>query len=236
MSAEVERLQLPLRDSVTEAVTAALHRPEEARGPAFLLTPGASGHLDSAPLVAFADALAAAGLVVVRVNLPYTEAGRRTPPRAERAVDPFRQIAERARRALGGAWSGADAWVLGGKSYGGRVASLAVATGLEARGLCFYGYPLHPPGRAEQPRVDHWARIGVPCLFLQGSRDRFCDLSLLDANLHRLPRRATVEVVEGGDHSLAVARSAAPDGRPRAATETLADLAPVVATWARALD
>lgn len=236
MSAPVERIALAVTGRAVDAVTAAVHRPEETQSPAFLLAPGAGGDLDFAPLVAFAEGLAAAGHLVVRCNLPYREAGRRSPPRAEQAAGAYQEIAGAARQAVGGRWSEPGDWVVGGKSFGGRVASLAVAAGLGARGLCFYGYPLHAPGRADQLRVAHWPDIAVPCLFLQGTRDRFCDLEPLRASLRHLPRRARLEVVEGGDHSLAVSRAAAPDGVARSAEEVLPELAEVAAAWARAIE
>src|SRR5690606_37833056 len=107
----------------------------------------------------------------------------------------------------------AQMWVAGGKSYGGRVASLAaVDDGLDVVGLIMHGYPLHPPGKPDQLRVDHWHRVTVPVLFLQGSRDTFGSPAELDEHLTKLPRRASVVTVKDGDHSLDVAGVHAPDG------------------------
>lgn len=170
--------------------------------------------------------LAARGHLVVRFNLPYRSAGGRTPPVAERSVPGFVGAFEQVR-----ARPAEQVWAVGGKSYGGRVASLAVAGGLEAAALVFYGYPLHPPGRPQQLRVDHWGSIRVPCLFLEGTHDPFCRLELLTEALPLLSGPSTLHLVEGGDHSLAVPASRSPTGRARSAVSVLADLAEVVAGW-----
>ena len=189
-----------------------------------LLTHGAGGNAAGAGLAALAGGLAAAGHLVARFNLPYREQGRATPPPAERSVPGYAEAAAQARATLD-----PRPWALGGKSYGGRVASLAVAGGLEAAALVFYGYPLHPPGKPEAVRVAHWPSIAVPCLFLEGTQDPFCDLGLLRANLDTLGGPATLHVVEGGDHSLRVRSARRGEGA------VLADLAVVVAEWLDAL-
>lgn len=232
MKVTTEPLQLPVEDEPVEAVSAAVHRPSRPTGPAVLLTHGAGGDLDGAGLVALADAIAAEGHLVVRANLPFREAGKGRPPRADRSVPGLVQVATAARAAV----APRRPWVLSGKSYGGRVASMAVAEGLDCAGLVFYGYPLHPPGRPDRLRVDHWPLLTVPCLFLQGTRDAFCDLDLLDQNLRKLARRATVHVVEGGDHSLKVTGKASPDGQARSAAATCATLGTTVADWIDDLD
>lgn len=192
--------------------------------PAVLLTHGAGGDLRGRGLVALSRGLAAAGHLTVRANLAYRDAGRRTPPRAEQQVEPYAALVAEVR----GGFGEVPSWALGGKSYGGRVASMAVADRLvEAAALVFYGYPLHPPGEPERLRVDHWPRIAVPCLFLQGTRDPFCDLGLLERHLGELGGRSDLEVVDGGDHSLATRRGNEAD--------VVGGLAPRIATWLRSL-
>lgn len=165
------------------------------------------------------------GHLVVRFDLAYREAGRASPPAAEKSVPGYFDVFDAARSE-----HGEERWVVGGKSYGGRVASLAVAAGMGARGLIFYGYPLHAPGRADRPRVEHWGDIGVPSLFLQGSNDAFCDLVVLRDHLGLL-QDARLEVVQGGDHSLKVSASRAPDGVARSPERVLSDLEPVIAEF-----
>lgn len=226
MKVTTERRDVATPGEVADAVSAVVHRPSRPRRPAFLLTHGAGGDLDDPGLEALAGAIAAQGHLVVRVNLPFRQAGRRTPPRADRAVNAFRTVAEAVR-----ALAPRTPWVLGGKSYGGRVASMAVAAGLPAAGMLFYGYPLHPPGKPDKLRTDHWPDVKVPCLFLQGDRDPFNEGELLTEQLRRFPRRARVHVVPGGDHSLRVTGRHAPDGVARPAAEVLGGLGPLVEQW-----
>src|SRR5439155_815362 len=96
--------------------------------------------------------------------------------------------------------------VAGGKSFGGRMTSTAQAEEPlpGVRGLVFLGFPLHPPGRAGDQRAEHLAQVQVPMLFLQGTRDDFADLTLLKPLIKRLGQRATLHLVEGGDHSFHV--------------------------------
>jgi predicted alpha/beta-hydrolase family hydrolase len=207
--------------------------PDQAGGPSgasatgVLLTHGAGGDCRGPGLTALARGLATLGHPVGRFDLPYRVAGRRSPPEAERSVPAFADALAEARST----YPDVRAWAVGGKSYGGRVASLAVAGGLDAAALIFYGYPLHPPGRPERLRVGHWPSIRVSCLFLQGTADPFCDLGLLREHLPSLGAPATLHVVDGGDHSLAVTASRSPDGRARPAAEVLEGLAPVAAAW-----
>lgn len=237
------RLQLPVAAPRVDAVTAVLHLPDDPTGPPVLLTHGAGGDLDGDSLVALAEVLADLGCTVVRANLPYREEGRRAAPRAEASVAPFLSLWRSADRLLvdEGHTEAGSAWVLAGKSYGGRVASLAVADepadgpAPPAAGLLFYGYPLHPPGKPEKLRVAHWPRIGVPCLFLQGDRDTFSSGDLLEQHLTKLPRRATLELVRGGDHSLRITGKASPDGRPHNPVAVIRGLSPVVADWLASL-
>ncbi len=122
-------------------------------------------------MVAFALALARRGCHAVTFNFPYTEQGRRLPDRAPTLEACFRDVitAIRARPDLAAA-----PLVIGGKSMGGRMASHLAAQGLpDLAGLVALGYPLHPPGRPEQLRAEHLARIRQPLLIVQGSRDAF---------------------------------------------------------------
>ena len=221
----VEQFSLP---AGTIRVRTEVHRPDgEATPPFFFLTHGAGGDRNTPGLMALAEALAANGHLVVRADLPYRAAGRSTPPAAEKSVPGFTQSFLDAKRRFGPEVP----WVVGGRSYGGRVASMAVAEGLEVAGLVLYSYPLHRPGDPSQPRVAHWPRIKVPTLFLEGTNDPFCDLDLLSAHLPELSGPATVHLIPGGDHTLKVAAARAPDGKARSERSVVLSLAPVIESW-----
>jgi predicted alpha/beta-hydrolase family hydrolase len=170
--------------------------------------------------------LAREGNVAVKFNFPYTEARRRAP-------DP-RAVLERCYEAVVDTVSRdatiAPAWIaIGGKSLGGRIASYLAAGGAPIRGLLLLGYPLHPAGRPERLRGDHLPRITVPMLFVQGTRDPLCDLSLLRPILARLPH-ATLHTIENADHSFRLPRR---EGRPDA--DVWAEIVAVAARWLKAL-
>jgi hypothetical protein len=134
------------------------------------------------------------------------------------AIATWRAAAEAAAARSGGG----PVWA-GGKSYGGRMASMAVAEGMEIAGLVFLGYPLHPPAKPDQVRADHLSAIRVPMLFLQGSKDPFARPDRLEPVLRSLGTRATFVAIEGGDHSFNRSRK----DDPREVGASLAE--PVVA-------
>ena len=117
----------------------------------------------------------------------------------------------------------------GGKSMGGRMTSLAAAAGKlsELRGLVFLGFPLHPAGKPGSARADHLDEVSLPMLFLQGTRDRLAGLDLLRPVCSRLGTRATLWIVEGGDHSFHVLKRSG-----RSDAELLDELADQTAAFA----
>jgi uncharacterized protein len=123
------------------------------------LTPGAGSSADHPSLRAIEAAVAP--LPVVRHDFPYRRAGRRAPDRAPVLIADVVSAVPEGR------------WVLGGRSMGGRICSMAVAEGLTAAGLVLISYPLHPPGKPEKLRVEHLPSITVPCLCVSGTRDAF---------------------------------------------------------------
>jgi len=159
---------------------------------------GAGSNRETPFLVRMGEALAASGRSVLIHNFPYSEARRRVPdpPAVLEATVGVAAAEARAR--------GASYLVLGGKSMGGRIASQAVAKGLAANALVFFGYPLHPPGKEDQLRDRHLARVASPMLFLQGTRDAFARWDLIEAVTRRLGVRATLARIEGADHGYKV--------------------------------
>lgn len=179
------------------------------------LTHGAGGTLDTPSLVAYAEAMAARGTYVVRFNLPYVEAGRKTPGPQARDEACWRDVATSLR-------GRAPRLLLGGRSYGGRMASHVVADGVSCEGLVLLAYPLHPPGKPESLRTAHLERIMQPMLFLQGTRDPFADPALLTRTLALLPG-ATRHRLDGGDHGHKVAG--------RTVADVAAELADATVEW-----
>jgi predicted alpha/beta-hydrolase family hydrolase len=143
-------------------------RKKQSSAGALLLTPGSSGSADHHTLVAIEQAVAP--MPVARIDFPNRRAGKKSPDRPDRAVACIREEAEllRARAAVA-----AGSLVFGGRSFGGRMCSLAVAEGLPAAGLVLLSYPLHPPGKPDKLRTEHFDDITVPCLFVSGERDPF---------------------------------------------------------------
>lgn len=166
---------------------------------ALLLTPGAGADRNQAALVAVDELVSADGVVVERMDFPYRLAGRKAPDRAPVLINAVRTgaaaLAERARVAP-------NRVVLGGRSMGGRMCSLAVAEGLPALALVLISYPLHPPGKPEQLRTDHFPQLSVPCVFISGTRDAFGSPEQLQTATKAIPGPVTHHFLEGGDHGL----------------------------------
>ena len=220
-----------MRVAVSEGTVSALVYPSAAAarlGVTLILGHGAGAPQSSDFMVTFAAGLARRGLDVVTFNFPYMEQGRRLPDRSDTLEACFRAVvgAARARPDLA-----AGRLVIGGKSLGGRMASHLGAAGVDRlAGLVFLGYPLHPPGRPEKPRAAHLARIQVPMLFVQGSRDAFGTPEELGPVLAPLGPAATVHVVPGGDHSFKVPRRG-----PVAQAAVLEGIQDEIAGWVRRL-
>jgi len=162
-----------------------------------LLTPGAGASRDQPSLVAAGQALAP--VVVERMDFPYRLAGRSRPDKAEVLVAAVREGAARLADATGLAPA---RLVLGGRSMGGRICSMAVAEGLDALGLALVSYPLHPPGKPDRLRTEHFPQLDLPCLFLSGTRDSFGTRGELEEATAAIPGPVTHVWLEGGDHGL----------------------------------
>lgn len=170
-----------------------------AAGAGLLLTPGAGAGRDQPSLVAIEQGLAPAGVVVSRMDFPYRLAGRRAPDRPPVLLAAVREGAARL-AAETGLPPGRIA--LGGRSMGGRMCSMAAADGLACLALVLVSYPLHPPGRPDRLRVDHFPALTVPCLFVSGTRDAFATPAELEHHAAAIPGPVTIEWIDGGDHGL----------------------------------
>lgn len=166
---------------------------------ALLLAPGASAGSDQPALVAIDGAVSALGVAVARLDFPYRLAGRRAPDRPPVLIGAVREAAAALATT---ARVPPERVVAGGRSMGGRICSMAVAEGLPALGLVLVSYPLHPPGRPDRMRTEHFALLHLPCLFLSGTRDAFGTPEELAAATAAIPGPVTHAWVDGGDHGL----------------------------------
>jgi predicted alpha/beta-hydrolase family hydrolase len=170
--------------------------PKRGADRAVLLAHGAGADMNAAALTTVADALADAKIPSLRFNFPYTAAGRRSPDRPpvlEAAVrGAIEELATRTK--LPG-----DRLVLGGRSMGGRIGSM-VAADDGALGLALLGYPLHPPGKPEQLRIEHFPRLAMPVLFASGTRDAFGSPEELKRNAKKIKGRVQFHWIDTGDH------------------------------------
>jgi uncharacterized protein len=169
------------------------------RATGLLLAPGAGADRDQPTLVALDQAAVAAGAVVERMDFPYRLAGRRAPDREPVLLAAVREAASGLAVRAG---LEPGRLVLGGRSMGGRMCSMAVADGLAALGLALISYPLHPPGRPDRLRVAHFGRLEVPCLFVSGTRDAFGTQEELERETAAIPGPVTRVWIDGKDHGL----------------------------------
>lgn len=151
----------------------------------------------------FAQAMSVLSVSTLRFNFPYMDAGKKFPDPAPRAVSVWKQVYQWADENLA---EGLPVFAAR-KSFGGRMASVAAAEGMKVPGLIFLGYPLHAPRKPEKLRDEHLYGVYSPMLFLQGTKDPFATPELLDAVVEKLAKRATVQWIEGGDHSFKTAYS-----------------------------
>ncbi len=170
-----------------------------------------------------ATELARHDVATLRYQFPYMDAGWKIPDTMPVAIAAVRAALDAARQ-----YAGDLDLFAGGKSFGGRMTSHAVAGEDPGplQGLVFLGFPLHPANQPGTDRARHLDQVPVPLLFLQGTRDALSDLDLLRPVIHSLGKRATLHVVHGGDHSFKV-----PKRSGRNDTEVLQELGEVVARW-----
>lgn len=172
-----------------------------ARPPAVVLAPGAGSDRRHPLLVSLARHIAAAGFLVVTFDFPYRAGGRRLPDRAPVLIAAWRAVLDAIARdpMLAPPWA-----VIGGRSMGGRMASLLLAEEdpppLPVHGLLLLAYPLHPAGDPGRLRADHLPRISVPTLFIQGTRDALATPALLEHAISTMPKARLVSI-PGADHS-----------------------------------
>jgi hypothetical protein len=205
-------------------VSGILVRPTGARF-LYVFGHGAGAGMRHAFMEAAAEGLAARGVATLRYNFPYKEAGRGGPnPRPVLVKTVRSAVAEAARLEP-------DLLLLaGGKSMGGRMTSLAAAEEPlpGVRGLAFFGFPLHAAGKPASDRGGHLEDVGLPMLFLQGTRDKLADLELLQPLLLGARPAPTLHIVDGADHGFHVLKRSG-----RTDQEVLDELCGAFAGWAK---
>jgi predicted alpha/beta-hydrolase family hydrolase len=196
-----------------------LVRPENASA-MLALAHGAGAGMRHPFLERLAAALASERIATLRYEFPYMASGKKR-------IDPVPVLEQSVREAVAAARSHGLPLFAGGKSMGGRMTSQAQAHEPLAgvRGIVFVGFPLHAAGEPATHRADHLANVGVPMLFLQGTRDELAPLPLLRPIVEKLPG-ATLHVVDGADHSFHVLKRSG-----RGDDEVIAELARTIAGW-----
>lgn len=208
-------------DSAGE-VSALLWRPSRARA-LYLFAHGAGAGMRHPFMESVAGRLADRNVATLRYQFPYMEAGRRGPNPAPILVNTVRSAVAEASRL-----EPELPLVAGGKSMGGRMTSTAAAEEAlpNVIGLAFFGFPLHAPGRRSAERGAHLAHVGLPMLFLQGTRDKLADLGLLSTLVSDLGSRSVLHVLDGADHGFHV-----PKRSGRTDEEVLDELCDAFVSW-----
>jgi predicted alpha/beta-hydrolase family hydrolase len=178
---------------------------------------GAGGHRDDRGMLALSQVLSRLGIEVVRFNFPYREAGAKRP-------DPMPVLKASMRKAIEGVRG--KPLLIGGRSMGGRVATMLAAEGFACDGLLLFAYPLHPAGQPEKLRDAHLPKIQVPVLCFNGTRDALCTQELMNDVVKRLTVPWTMHWLEGADHAFHVLKSSG-----RTDEDVLAEIGAAVSRW-----
>lgn len=192
--------------------------PDEA---VYVMGHGAGGNKSDRAMLAAANALRARGFGVVRFNFIYKEKGSGRPDPMPKCMNVVAAVVEKTRAELK-----PKTLIIGGRSFGGRAASMLAAQGFDADGLLLLAYPLHPEGKPEQLRDAHLPDITMPVLCFNGTRDGLCTPALMEDVLQRVNAPWTMHWLDGADHSFHVLKSS---GRNDAAV--LAEMADAAARW-----
>lgn len=189
---------------VGEGHTTAVYEPATARGAyaVFICAHGAGGHMHDAGMCRLAAELRARGMTVVRFNFLYKENGTGRPDPMPRLKDCFRAVIERTQAEVN-----PPRLLIGGRSMGGRAASMLAADGFACDGVLLFAYPLHPAGKPDQLRDAHLPAIEAPVLCFNGTRDAFCRRDLMEPVLRRVKTSWTMHWLDGADHGFHVLKS-----------------------------
>jgi predicted alpha/beta-hydrolase family hydrolase len=203
--------------------TTAVFEPAETseKGVVFVCAHGAGGSMNDRGLLATARTLRSRGIGVVRFNFLYKEKGSGRPDPMPRLKECVAAVVARTREKLQ-----PKTLIIGGRSMGGRAASMLAADGFECDGLLLLAYPLHPPGQPEKLRDAHLPAIRVPVLCFNGTRDPFCRRDLMEAALKTVKTTWEMRWIEGADHSFHVPKSSG-----RTDSEVLIEIGNFAEAW-----
>ena len=203
--------------------TSAVYEPATTteQGRVFVCAHGAGGNMNDRGILQTANVLRSRGLGVVRFNFLYKEKKSGRPDPMPRLKECITAVVLRARDELQ-----PTRLIIGGRSMGGRAASMLAAEGFVCDGVLLLAYPLHPPGKPDQLRDAHLPAIKVPVICFNGTRDPFCTPSLMEQVLKRVTTPWEMHWVEGADHSFHVPKSS---GRTDA--EVLEEIGNSVQSW-----
>ncbi len=207
-------------------MTTAVYRPGgENDGVLFVLAHGAGGRLNDKSMLGLANELESRKFDVVRFNFLYREKGSGRPDQMPRLEKCFEAVVAKAREEVK-----PRTLIIGGRSMGGRAASMMASKGFDSDGLLLLAYPLHPPGQPEKLRDAHLPLIDVPVLCFNGTRDAFCTPDLMMKVLQSVKTKWEMVWLDGADHSFHVSRSS---GRTDA--QVLEEVGTTTQRWVEAL-
>jgi predicted alpha/beta-hydrolase family hydrolase len=214
------------RVKVGEAETSAVYEPASGDERAvFVCAHGAGGSMNDRSMLKLAEVLRARGLSVVRFNFLYKEKKSSRPDQMPRLQECFSAVVDHTRREVK-----PKRLIIGGRSMGGRAASLMAAEDFDCDALMLFAYPLHPPGQPEKLRDAHLPSIKAPVLCFNGTRDAFCTKSLMEKALDSVTTDWQMLWIDGADHSFHVPKSS---GRTDA--DVMAEVGSVASDWLRGL-
>jgi predicted alpha/beta-hydrolase family hydrolase len=210
------------RVAVSDDATSAIYEPATGEEVGiFICAHGAGGNMNDKATVATARAMREIGLGVVRFNFLYKEKGRGGPDPMPRLIATYTAVVDRARAELQ-----PQRLIIGGRSMGGRTASMLAAEAFEADGLLLLAYPLHPPGQHDKLRIEHLPSITMPVLCFNGTRDTFCEPTLMEKALEKVKTRWTMHWIADADHGFRV-----PKRTGRTDADVLGEIRDVTENW-----
>lgn len=203
MKSEFKKKSLTFNVSETIGdVSALLYTPDGAEQ-VLVFAHGAGAPMLSKSMEQFAVSLAKEKIATLRFNFPYMENGKKVPDKKPVACAAIQAAVNKGIKLFPKLPVFA-----GGKSFGGRMTSTAASEDMipEVKGIVFFGFPLHAPGRASNDRAEHLYKVNVPMLFLQGTRDALASLEFLKPVITKLGKKAQLFIIEGADHSFHISK------------------------------